>query len=164
MEEAEKEENAETREEKQEAGENIQQWERVDIRVMKPKLKEIRESLIWKKLEKEGMSVKRGKEENKLSRANLEDGRSQTETKRGVTEYAGITRIRPTSTRACYTDDVMRKNGGDEDKARRTGTTGLIRPRSVEEGLANHKRRTAPSLASTRADRADYVVPTHMVK
>ena len=54
----------------------------------KPKFKESRESSIWQKLKKEGTRVKRGKEENKLSWANLEDGRNQTETKRGVTEYA----------------------------------------------------------------------------
>ena len=35
--------------------------------------------------------VKKGEEENKSSRANLQDGRSQTEARRGVTEYAGAT-------------------------------------------------------------------------
>ena len=66
--------------------------------------------------------MKRGEEENKSSRANLEDGRSQTETRRGVTEYAGATWIRHTSTGAFYTNDVMRKNHGNKSKARRAGT------------------------------------------
>ena len=64
------------------------------------------------------MWVKRGKQENKSSRANLGDGRSQTKTKGGETEYTGVTQRRRTSSRANYTDDVMRKNDGDKDKAR----------------------------------------------
>ena len=111
MEEAEKEKNTETREEKegggadkgrkreekQEAGENIHQWEMGYIRLKKLKLKETQENLVWLKLVKEGTRVKRGKEVGRSSQAALEDGRSRTETKRGLTEstsQAKMTKMR----------------------------------------------------------------------
>ena len=86
VEEAEKGENTETREEKegggadkgrkreekQEAGENIQQCEMGYIRLTKPKLKETQENLVWLRLVKEGTEVKIGKEEDQSSWANLE--------------------------------------------------------------------------------------------
>ena len=124
----------------------------------KPNLKEIRESPIWPKLEKESMRVKRGKEGDKSSRANLEDSRSQTETKKGLTEYAGATRIRHTST-----NDIIIKHEGDKGKARHACTDMSIRQRRARKGLVDHKRRTAISLASTNTGRADYVT-TRAVK
>ena len=54
------------------------------------------------------------REKDKSSRANLEEGRSQSETKKGLTGR--------NSTGAHYTDDVMRQNDGDKSKARQAGT------------------------------------------
>ena len=101
--------------------------------------------------------MKRGKEENKLSWANLGDGRSQTKTKRGVTEYAGVTQRRRTSTRARYTNDVMRKNNIEKSKARRACTDVSIRLRRAGKGLVNHARRTVLSQAGARTEGTGWV-------
>ena len=64
--------------------------------------------------------------------------------------HPGVTRRRRTSTRACYTDDVMRKNDVDKSKARHACTDVSIRRRRAGKGLVNHARRMVLSQASTR--------------
>ena len=78
------------------------------------------------------------REENWSSQANLEDGRSQTERDKGLTEYAGTDTISHTSNRAHSTNDVTRQNARDENKARKASTDMSIRRSRVESGLINH--------------------------
>ena len=89
------------------------------------------------------------REEDKSNQANLEEGRSKSMMKKGLTGR--------NSTMVHYIDEVMRKNERDKDKARRACTDMLIRWKRVRRRLNNHARRTTPSLASTNPGRTDFV-------
>ena len=145
------------REEKKEVGESAKPNKLVYVGLTKPKLKEIKKNPVLLRLVRKYTGKKREGEENQSSRANLENGRSQTKSDKGLTEYAGTDMISCTSTRVHSTNDAMRQNNGDEDKTRCAGTNMLIRQSRVERGLVNHVGRTTPSLASTSTVRVDYV-------
>ena len=96
---------------------------------------------------------KEEKEENTDTKKEKEGGDAYKGRSRGGEEN----RASRTSTRPSNNNDVTRKNDRDEGKARCAGTSVLIRRRSGEKGLVNHKQRTVPSLASTNTCRPDDV-------
>ena len=67
-----------------------------------------------------------------------EEKEENAESKREVTKYAGVTWRRRTSTRARYTDNVMRKNDGDKSQARQASNNGSIKWRMAGNRLVKY--------------------------
>ena len=79
------------------------------------------------------------KEEGKEENAGTKKEKEGVDADKGRSRGGEENRASFTSTRPSNNNDVTRKNGGDEGKAIRAGTSVLIRRRSVEKGLVKHK-------------------------
>ena len=94
-------------------------------------------------------------EDSRSSQANLENMRSQIGMGMRLTEHTVTDLLSQTLISANSTDDVMRQNEGDKNKANRASTKRVIRLSMVERGLLNLALGDTPSLASTSASSTD---------